>query len=590
MKNRIVQIAGIFIAVSLSGCFTQSNPDITTAELLEHTSYLASEELAGRFPGTEGDKKAAEYILERFEDYGLDVSSPAGLQEMEVTTSVSIGDSNRLEWKGIDVELMNDFVPMSYTANAECSGELVFIGYGLKTDKGGINWDDFEGVNLKDKVVLILEGGPEEPESGDDPFEGLLSQRSKILMAQDRGAAAVLFVAGPIFDEADKLSFTNIKEAPSGIPAARIARNLANQFLEGVDLLIEDLEKSCQEESQEPIILGQSVSLKTHVIAVKVKTHNVIGILHANNDAQADEYIAIGGHYDHLGMGGPGTGSRVPDVHAVHYGADDNASGTAAVIELAGYFAAKKEEINRSMIFVAFAAEEMGLLGSKYFIENPPVELEKIKAMINIDMIGRLNEEKRVLIGGTGTAIEFDSLLAQVDGGELSLSFSPEGSGPSDHASFYAKDISVLFISTGAHLDYHTPADSIGRINVEGMGVVSSYMAELVGVIGDQEVLNFKVAGPKRTLSTRQSYKVTLGFMPDFTDNSNNGLKVDFPTPGKPAAMAGIKNGDRIIGINGLKVTNIQDYMVRLKSLEPGQIVTVEILREEEKIVLLVQL
>jgi Zn-dependent M28 family amino/carboxypeptidase len=300
--------------------------------------------------------------------------------------------------------------------------------------------------------------------------------------------------------------------------------------------------------------------------------------------------MAIGGHYDHLGMGGPGTGSRVPDTVAVHYGADDNASGTAGVIELAGYFSAKKDELSRSMIFVAFAAEEMGLLGSKYFVENPPVDLEKIDVMFNLDMIGRLNEEQRVSIGGTGTALEFDSLLGLVEHEGLDLSFSPEGSGPSDHASFYAKDISVLFISTGAHPDYHTPGDSVGSLNIEGMNVLTNYVAKLIEVIGSEETLSFQEAGPKRTVSSRQNLKVTLGFMPDFTDNSNTGMKVDFPTPGKPAAVAGIKKGDRIVGINGLKVANIQDYMVRLKSLEPGQIVTVELLRGEEKIVLLVQL
>ncbi len=321
-----------------------------------------------------------------------------------------------------------------------------------------------------------------------------------------------------------------------------------------------------------------------------MSTHNVIGILKAPEGPHSDEYIVFGGHYDHLGMGGPGTGTRALGVHAVHYGADDNASGTAGVIELAGYFSGKKKELSRSMVFVAFAAEEMGLLGSKFFVENSPVELDKIAAMFNIDMIGRLKEEKSVSIGGTGTAVEFDSLLSVVQSGDLKLAFSPEGSGPSDHASFYAKDIPVLFISTGAHLDYHTPGDSVGSLNVEGMGQVTQYIADLATSIGGQEELTFKEAGPKRSTSNRQTIKVTLGFMPDFTDSSNEGLRVDFPTPGKPAARAGIKKGDRVVGINGLKVTNIQDYMVRMQTLEAGQIVTVEVVRDGEKIVLLVQL
>ncbi len=557
---------------------------------MDHTSYLASEELAGRYPGTDGDKEAANYILQEFQNYDLDVTSPAGLQEFEVTTSVSIGNSNRLVWTDQEMELLKDYMPLSYTINGEVQGDVVFVGYGIQTNKSDVNWDDFRGIEMQGKIALILEGGPEQPESGSDPFEGLLSQRSKILKAQDLGAIGVMFVSGPLFDKDDKLSFTNIKEAPTGIPVIKISRDFANQILSKPGLSVDKLELSCQESSQTPVQLGQPILIKTHVTAEKAITHNVIGIIRAPKGPHSDEYIVLGGHYDHLGMGGPGTGSRVPDTTAVHYGADDNASGTAGIIELAGYFAGKQDELTRSMIFVAFAAEEMGLLGSKYFVENSPVEIDQIKVMFNLDMIGRLKEGKSVSIGGTGTAAEFDSLLSIVQSGDLKLSFSPEGSGPSDHASFYAKNVSVLFISTGAHLDYHTPGDSVGRLNVEGMNQVAQYVAELATSIASQDELTFRVAGPIRSSSSRQSIKVTLGFMPDFTDSSNAGLLVDLPTPGKPADRAGIIRGDRIVGINGKKITNIQDYMLRMASLEYGQIVTVEVDRDGEKLILLVQL
>ncbi len=590
MKNRINFIVAVLLLGFLFSCSNTSNPEITAEELLDHASFLASEDLAGRYPGTQGDIKASDYILEKFKNYGLDIDYPAGLQEMEITTSVTMGDSNRLAWTDREMELLQDYIPLSYTKNCKVRADVVFVGYGLQTNKAGIKWDDFKGMDMQGKIALILEGGPQQPESGPDPFDGLLSQRSKILNAQDLGAIAVMFVSGPIFDPDDKLEFTNIKEAPAGIPVIRIARSFANQVLSGMNLSVEELEIACQEASQQPFSLEQTVFIKTHVTAKKVSTNNVIGIIRAPEGSHSDEYMVFGGHYDHLGMGGPGTGSRVPDTTAVHYGADDNASGTAGVIELAGYFAGKQKELTRSMIFVAFAAEEMGLLGSKFFVENPPVDIDQIKVMFNLDMIGRLNEENRVTVGGTGTAAEFDSLFNMVHPDDLSLIFSPEGSGPSDHASFYAKNIPVLFFSTGAHLDYHTPGDSVGSLNINGMNQVTHYLAELATIVASQDELNFREAGPKRTTSTRQNLKVTLGFMPDFTDNSNTGMRVDFPTPGKPADRAGIIKGDRIVGINGLKVTNIQDYMVRLKLLEPGQIVSVDVDRDGEKLVLLVQL
>ena len=574
----------------LSSCINRVNTEITGDELLNHTSYLASEDLKGRFPGTEGDIMAADYILDRFREYGLDVQPPAGLQKFEIVTSVAIGDSNRMAWKDEELEVGRDYLPLSFSPDGEIRGQVVFAGYGISADKEGFKWDDFRDAEMNGKIALFLEGGPREPEDGPDPFEGLLSQRSKILQAQDRGAAGVMFVAGPVFDEADDLEFRRNKEAPSGIPALRVSRNFANRLLGSSGYSIEGLEEKSYEQSQEPLELDETVYIRTNVMSEKVTTHNVIGILNAPHGEFSDEYVVVGAHYDHLGTGGEGTGSRVPDTVAVHYGADDNASGTAGIIELAGFFSGKRQEITRSMVFVAFGAEEMGLLGSKYFVENPPVKLDKIEVMINLDMIGRLNDETRVSIGGTGTAAEFDSLFGLVEPFGLNPAFSPEGSGPSDHASFYAKDIPVLFVSTGAHPDYHTPGDSVGKLNIDGMAMVSEYLADLTSVLASQEALSFRESGPKRTTSSRQNLKVTLGFMPDFTDNSNEGLRVDFPTPGKPAALAGIEKGDRIIGINGMKVTNIQDYMVRLQSLEPGQIVTVEIMRNKEKQVLLVQL
>jgi hypothetical protein len=233
----------------------------------------------------------------------------------------------------------------------------------------------------------------------------------------------------------------------------------------------------------------------------------------------------------------------------------------------------------------------MGLLGSKYFVEHPLIDMDKVVAMFNFDMIGRLNEERSVAFGGTGTSLETEELLNKyLEEHDLKGSFSKEGFGPSDHAAFYAEDIPVFFISTGAHGDYHTPQDDIEFIDFEGEKLVSDLSYDLImDVANRDEALTYQEAGAK-TRSTRMNFKVTLGIVPDFTSSENNGLGVGGVRPEGPADKAGMKKGDLIVALDGMEVTNIYDYMARLKKLEVGQIITVDIMRDGKKIVLLVQL
>jgi Zn-dependent M28 family amino/carboxypeptidase len=289
-------------------------------------------------------------------------------------------------------------------------------------------------------------------------------------------------------------------------------------------------------------------------------------------------------------MGGPGSGSRAIDTVAVHNGADDNASGVAAIIELAEKTAASGEN-RRSVIFVAFGAEEMGLIGSKAFTADPPVVTEKMSGMFNFDMVGRLDTASNSLsIGGTKTSEESEQILNNLNPG-FNLAFSEEGVGPSDHASFYLQNVPVFFVSTGAHSDYHTPYDDTEFINFEGARKVTEYAYDLLMEVANRDsALTFQEAGAKFQRSRGGRFKVTLGVMPDYAGMEKRGMRIDAVSKGKPADKGGMKKGDIVTAIDGKKVGNIYDYMNRLQTLEAGQTITVDVIRDNKETVLIIQL
>ena len=307
---------------------------------------------------------------------------------------------------------------------------------------------------------------------------------------------------------------------------------------------------------------------------------------------KTDKYIVIGGHYDHLGMGGQGSGSRKPDTNAVHNGADDNASGTSAMLDLAARFSKLRPNSDYNFIFVAFTGEEMGLLGSSWFVNHPPVDLKKIKLMVNFDMVGRLNAKHTLSVGGVGTFADAEKILKQdVDTNLLKLAFSKEGYGPSDHASFYSDSIPVLYFNTGVHGDYHTPEDDYDKINCEGMRLISDYTLKVITDIAQNNYnLSYLEAGPKSRTSDRSGLKVTLGIMPDFSNQDVKGVMAAGVNPDGPAFRGGMQKGDIVIGMNGKPVNDIYEYMERLKNFNAGQTITVDVMRGQKKIVLLIQL
>ncbi|MCK4630878.1 MAG: M20/M25/M40 family metallo-hydrolase [Bacteroidales bacterium] len=568
-------------------------PEITVEELQETIGFLASDSLKGRYPGTTEDSIMADYLVKKFREMGIMIMAKEGQQYFEIVTSIKAGENNSLKYSNTTLELNKDFAPFSFSGNAITKAKVAFVGYGFEIDDEDLKWNDYSDIDVTDKWLIILRGDPE-IDSLTSSFIPYSGDRDKVMLASDHGAAGVLFVSGPKFDQKDKLVDLETQKAPVDIPVFQITRNVADDILKGEGRNIEKLEEKLNKQySPEVFETGIIVRGLSEVLQDKSKTRNIISMIKGNDPDLADEYILIGGHHDHLGMGGPNTGSRKPDTTAVHNGADDNASGVAAVLEIAEKLSYNRDSLRRSIIFTTFGAEEMGLLGSKYFVNNPVVPIEKISAMINIDMVGRLNNEKLLQIGGTATSVSGAELLDNITGSKnFSLAKSPEGYGPSDHASFYGKNIPVFFFSTGPHLDFHMPEDDIEQVNFEGLKSVSDYIYYLTyELVNRDSSLVFKEAGPKTGQQrTKRQKGVTLGIMPDFAGQVKNGLRADFVLKDRPAYKGGMKNGDIIIAINGKAINSIYDYMYRLEKLKQGQTITVEVMRDNEKKVLLIQL
>jgi len=591
MKRFLIFLMGLSLGIS---GFTQTQPEITSREILGHIGFLASDSLKGRKPGTPESFVAAGYIRDQFKAAGLKLLGDDGMQYFELVANVEMGGNNNFRIGDVNGIAGEDFTPLPFSANGKIDAKVVFAGYGFEISNDSVKWNDYQNIDVKDKWVLILRGSPD-AEKPTGKYDGFVDERSKVLTAKDKGAAAVIFVSGEKFDTDDKLLKLSYDKsaANAGIPVLQIKRTLAEPIFIASGKSLAQVESGMIENQKpESFETGVKVFAETDVLQKKVRTQNVVGLLVGSDPELKYQYIVVGAHYDHLGYGGAGSGSRMPDTVAIHYGADDNASGVSGVIELAEKLASEKANIKRSIIFMAFGAEEMGLVGSKYFTENPMVPLNKIDAMVNFDMIGRLKENNSITVGGTGTSDESEELLNKLTGmTSLVMKFSPEGYGPSDHAAFYTSGIPVFYFTTGAHEDYHTPFDKPQAINAEGEASVVELADLLVMEIANRNaLLTFKEAGPKYQARQGYNFKVTFGIMPDVTSSDNDGMGVDGVRKGGPADLGGMKKGDKIVAVDGKAVANIYDYMARLKKLEAGQRVSVDVIRDGKREVLILQL
>lgn len=577
----------IYSLLLLVGCNSvKENPEITSDEIYEHIKYLASDELTGRYPGTHGDSLAVEYIVNSLEKSGFK-KEDIEVQDFKVITGIKNLGGNELNIDGTNAP-DTLYAPFPFSDAGEISGEMVFAGYGFQIDTKEIKWDDYKNVNVTDKIVVLLRGEPY-IDSTKSAYRTYSSDINKALTAKDNGAKGVILVSGPAFDAKDELVELKGKKSNIGIPVVQVKKEFFNSILEGknVDDIEKELNKSLQANSFD---LNKTADLKLNLEIDKRTTYNVIATL--NSPINSSEYVVLGAHYDHLGMGGENSSSRRPDTVAVHNGADDNASGVSAVLEVAEKLYTEKENLKKNFVFVFFGAEEMGLLGSKFYVENSNIDMAAVDAMVNLDMVGRMKPDTSIQIGGTGTSIESKDILNDINEHYgFKIAMSDAGYGPSDHASFYAEDIPVLFISSGAHQDYHTPEDDLGTINVDGIQMIANYASDILLNLSDRaEKLTYQEAGPKSNPGGGRSYKVALGIMPDFTSTENNGLGVDFVTPGKPGNIGGMKKGDLIVAIDGKPIKNIHEYMFRMGKHEVGDRITVTVKREGKEEILLIQL
>ncbi|MFA6235546.1 MAG: M28 family peptidase [Bacteroidota bacterium] len=563
---------------------------ITADELREHVRYLASDALQGRRPGVPGCDEAAAYIRDQFRTAGIRLLGDDGYQNFQIVTGIKAGKNCMLTTGGEEAVLEKDFLPLSFSGMLALDAPVRFAGYGFDYELDSSAWKDYDGLDVTGSWVLILRGSPDD-ESGDyDPFTPLLK---KAMVARDHGAAGVLFVGGPAFDKEDRpveLQYQQ-QEAAMNIPVLSITRRIAERLLGGRTVAELEKELNAGKRPLRTECTG-SVSASVALERQSITGRNVLAMIDGTDERLRGEYIILGAHYDHLGLGGPGSGSRRPDTTAVHNGADDNASGTAAVLELGERIAAAGG-LRRSVIVVAFTGEEMGLLGAKSFTGDPPVDLKKVVLMCNLDMIGRFkDDDNSINVGGTGTAAELEGMLRTAgENAEMKLAMSPEGYGPSDHSAFYAMDVPVLSFFTGINEEYHTPEDDAERLNYPGEKRVTDLVYEVVAAVGNRDdALAFRESGPKTRPSASRRFKVTLGIMPDVSSSGGKGLRADAIVEGRPADLAGMKKGDVIVAMEGKPVNGVYEYMNRLSEFKPGQRISVEVLRGEEKIVLIVEL
>ncbi|HEY6951095.1 MAG TPA: M28 family peptidase [Bacteroidota bacterium] len=568
------------------------SPMVTAAELQAHVKFLASDQLQGRLAGTAGADEAAKYIASEFTSYGL---APKGdhnsyLQKFEFVAGVRLGSNNVFTFSsnGTNHTLHVDesFRPLGFTSNGQFEGEVVFAGYGISApDK---NYDDYKGIDVTNKAVIVLRYAPS-ADSSKNEFEQYSSLRYKASKAKELGAKAILVVTGPLDSDKDELIKLSYDQSVgnAGIVAVSLSRKAADEFLKleatSVGGLQDSIVKSKQPRSS--LINGLRIKVRSDVEEIRKTSSNVIGYLEGNDPLLKDELVVIGAHYDHLGFGGEGSGSLSPDTIAIHHGADDNASGTSGLLELAQAFAARKAELKRSLLFVSFTGEEEGLLGSGYYVKNPTMPLERTVAMINLDMIGRLNNRK-LIVYGTGTSREFDSLVTRHNSDSaFALSLVKDGFGPSDQSSFYGKQIPVFFFFTDIHSDYHRPSDTWDKINYAGMEHVVRFV-ESVALDVDQEPTKPKyiaVEMPKTSGKAGRSYSVYVGTVPDFGEQVE-GYKISGVREGSPAAKAGLQAGDIIVKFGKVDVKNLYDYTFAIGEYRPGDEVDVVVKRGKETI------
>jgi aminopeptidase YwaD len=510
--------------------------------LKSHIEFLADDKLEGRRAGSNGEKLATEYLVNQFKSIGL---SPAGtngsyLQPFDVSEGKQILKTTMFNINQHELVTGTDFFPLSFSPN--CTGFEAMVSPSLA--ETGQPW-------FKDIGDMLLN-------NKENPHFDLQAQlRTEIKNASDKGAKALILYNSSNLPDQLKFDGKDKSEA-AAIPVLYLMPGAREKYMQDLSA-------------------AYDTKIKVDIGPKSRQANNVIAYI----DNGADRTIVLGAHFDHLGYGEDGNSMVRTGEKQIHNGADDNASGTAALIELARLL--KKTKSPRSnYLFLAFSGEELGLYGSKFYVDNPTLPLDKVNYMINMDMVGRLNDSsKTITVGGFGTSPAWNEILYGVKKPGFNIKIDSSGTGPSDHTSFYRKNIPVLFFFTGLHSDYHRPSDDAARINYNGELQIVNYINAVIQKSQDQGKLAFLKTREQQT-STSARFSVSMGIMPDYT-YSGAGVKVDGVSDGRPAIKAGIQTGDIVTQMGDYKVNSVEAYMQALGKFKKGDAIKVVVKRGAEE-------
>jgi hypothetical protein len=586
--------------------------------LIEHVRFLASDDLQGRGNGTKGLERAAEYIARQLESAGLRPGGDDGswFQPFELITGLTVGEGNRLAIRAggrpLPFTLGETYVPLSSTAgdttrapSAEIDAiPLVFAGYGITAP--ALEYDDYAGLDVEGKAVLIFTHEPQEHQDesrfAGRAFTNFASLLNKAMTARHRGARLLLVVSDPTHD-ADDAAYKGFASDPQaedyGIPVLRVSRRVLQPLLDRwkLDAAVKEIDADGKPRSR--VLEGATADYVERLAKTRRTVRNVIAVLPGSDPARAREAIVVGAHYDHLGFGG--RHSMSPALAGqVHNGADDNASGTAALIEIARAAAASRTRFARTVVFVAFAGEELGLVGSAHYVNRPVVPLADTVAMLNLDMVGR--PRGRVMVSGleTAPAAQADLTAAAAAVGTLEIKQFQEGAGvgSSDDTSFAVKQVPAIGFFSGFHRDYHRPSDDWEQIDREGAASVATLAYELTARLAARpDRVEYVAAAAPASHGTSSGgdagsmggYGPYFGSVPDFAE-ADNGVKFAEVRENSPAAKAGLKAGDLLVEFGGKPIRTLYDFTYALRESRPGDEVEVKVIRGDTPLVVKVLL
>jgi len=577
----------ILLLTLVHGVVVQSIGQADPTHCLDDIKSLTAPSMEGRGDGTKGLTRAASMLEKRYHQLGL---QPAGthsyLQPFTVITGAKLKSDNRIMVENgtqkENLKLDQEFVPFSFSSSGSVTAPVVFAGYGASADEFG--YDDYAGIDVKDKIVVVLRYEPAgfADKSGNTGLTRHAQLITKAINARNHGAKAVVLLNGKLGDgEEDLLKRFGSVSGPenTGIVLVQVKNAVADSWFRASGKALADVQGQINHSSKPqsfPFSDQVHISLNVDIETTRATVNNVLAYL----PGKTDEYVIIGAHYDHLGRGN--YDSLAPSqIGQIHPGADDNASGTAGVLELARLFAPLRGQLQRGILFASFAGEELGLLGSAHWVQVPTLPLDKAVAMLNMDMIGRIKDDK-VYIGGVGTGSTLKPALEQAQAkSNFKIEYSQGGYAASDHISFVTKKIPVLFFFSGLHSDYHKPSDTWEKINPQA----AARLVDVVGSTGLQlasapERPTFIAVAEDRPLaSSGGGYGPYFGSIPDF-GQTENGVKFSDVKPASPAAKAGLKAGDILVQFGDKPIGNLYDFTDALRRSKVGDVVEVTVMRD----------